>query len=88
MKKIVKTKIIGTKEQETSNSQKKRKFLSALAAGLGGWQLASEQDKWGKRNQKTEEIYTFLVIYDDNSRETVDAIKGSDKYNELLMYIE
>lgn len=88
MKKIVKTKIISTKTCETDKSKKKGRWGSALAAGLFGWQVASEQDKWHSRHAQSEEIYTFLVIYDDDSRETIETVKNDEKYNELIMYIE
>ena len=88
MKQIVKTKIIATKEQETKESKKKRGFWTAIAAGFGGALMASEQDKWGDRHKKTEEVYTFLVIYDDGSRETIEAVKNSEDYKKLILYIE
>ena len=97
MKQIVKTKIISTKEQETASSKKKGRFLTALASGLaagfgggtyGSMYAGSEQDKFNKRHAKTEEVVTFLVIYDDNSRETVDTIKNDARYNNLIMYLD
>ncbi len=88
MKTIVKTKILSTKEQETSASKKKNRLLTGLAAGLGGTWLSSEQDKWGSRHKKTEEVTTFLIIYDDSSRETEQVVNGSERYNSLIMYLE
>ena len=88
MKNIVKTKIIATKEKETNASKKKGRFFTALAAGLGGWAVSNEQDKWHDRHKKMEEVYTFLVIYDDDSRETIDAVKGDETYNKLILYVE
>ena len=97
MKQIVKTKIISTKEQETAASKKKGRFLSALASGLsagfgggtyGAMYAGSEQDKYNKRHAKMEEVITFLVIYNDNSRETVDTVKNDAKYKELIMYLD
>ena len=48
----------------------------------------SEQDKYNKRHAKMEEVITFLVIYNDNSRETVDTVKNDAKYKELIMYLD
>lgn len=88
MKKIVKTKIIATKTRETDSSKKKGKFGTALVAGLFGVGASMEQDKWHSRHAQMEEVYTFLVVYDDGSRETIDAVKGDENYNKLIMYVE
>ena len=96
-KNIIKTKILETKERETAASKKKGRWLSALAsgfsAGFGGDRkeiiLAGHaQDARNAKNAKYETVVTFLVIYDDNSRKTVDVIKGDENYNQLIMYLE
>lgn len=94
---IVKTKIIETKERETAASRKKGKLLTALATGLSAGfggdatqnMLAGHtQASHNARNAKFETVVTFLVIYNDNTRETVDTIKNDEKYNEYIMYLE
>ncbi len=96
-KQIVKTKILDTKERETAASKKKgrwaRAFASGLTAGVGGGTFGSmyagnTAAQEHARNAKMETVVTFLVIYSDQSRETVETIKGDDKYNEYIMYLE
>ena len=96
-KNIVKTKILETKERETAANKRKGRWLSAFAAGMsagfGGDRkeimfAGHSQDARNAKNAKYETVITFLIIYDDNSRKTVDVIKGDENYNQLIMYLE
>ena len=64
-----------------------------MSAGFGGDRkeimLAGHtQDAWNSKNAKFETVVTFLIVYDDNSRKTVDVIKGDENYNQLIMYLD
>ena len=94
---ILKTKIISTNQRETQASKKRGKFLSALGvglnAGMGGSArdsiaISQAQDIRNMRDANFETVVTFLVIYQDNTRETVETIMGDERYNTLVMYVE
>ena len=87
-KTIAKTKIIAQNERETDASKKKGRTTTAIAAGLFGVGGAFLQDSFNRNNRKTEQVITFLVIYSDGSRETVDTTKGSATYQKLIQYLE
>ena len=95
-KEILKTKIINTHQRESSSSKKKGKLLSAIATGLmagaGGSSsdiMAAQrtQNGYNNRNATFETVVTFLVIYTDNTRETVETVQGDCNYNKYIMYI-
>ena len=46
------------------------------------------QEKWNEKHAKTVTEVLFLVIYDDGSRETETTVKGDERYNELIMYLD
>lgn len=96
-KTIVKTKIVETHQRESKASKKKSKWLSALATGLMAGTGGSTQDVlaaqrtqngYNNRNASFETVVTFLVIYSDNSRATVETIQGDERYNKYIMYVE
>ena len=85
---IVKTKIISTDTHETDKSRRKNGITSRLALGLGGIGTYMAQEKWNEKHAKTVTEVLFLVIYDDGSRETETTVKGDERYNELIMYLD
>ena len=88
-KTIVKTKIIESHQEESASSKRKGKWATALTAGLTGSYMAmSAQQLHNRANASYDTIVTFLVIYSDGTRETVDTIKGDDRYNTYIMYVE
>lgn len=96
-KTIVKTKIVETHQRESNASKKRGKWLSALATGLIAGSGGSTQDileaqhtqnGHNKKNASFETVVTFLVIYSDNSRATVETIQGDERYNKYIMYVD
>ncbi|MBQ7173723.1 MAG: hypothetical protein IJR88_06375 [Clostridia bacterium] len=87
-KTIVKTKIISQYEQETKEGKKKARRASAIAGGFLGVGGVLIQESYNNHNREMEQIVTFLVIYEDGSRETVDVKKDGKAYQKLIMYLE
>ena len=96
-KDILKTKILESHQRESSLSKKKGKWLSAIVSGItagaGGTSsdiMAAQrtQNGYNNRNATFETVVTFLVIYTDNTRKTVETVQGDCNYNKYIMYIE
>ncbi len=81
MKKIIKTIIVG--------QDSKKSTASTIGRGaIGGFLLGPVGLVGGALSGKNKNKTTFLIIYDDGSRETMDVKNGSLLYKTYISYLE
>ena len=72
-RKIVKTLIIDTSTQKSLAGAIARDYIFGFA---------------GVVTQKGKQVFTFLVVYDDGSRQTENCVYDTPRFNELINYLD
>ena len=80
-RRIVKTVIL-------SSSQHTKTGSSLGRAALGGALFGGFGAVVGSMTGKTKGKTRFLVLYDDDTRDTIEVVDGSWQYNMLIEYLE
>lgn len=58
------------------------KIIATATRPLPAQEAQSRPDAW-----HTQEFDTFLVRYDDGTEEKIEAVRGDETYDRLIMYL-